>query len=449
MSARIVGLREAADALEDRHITASSLIEQSIAIAQATQPTVNAFASIARNSALEAAARSDQCFALGTQRPLEGLPIGVKDLIDTRDLETRYGSAAYLGHVPSENAQIVQRLVEQGAIIIGKTTTHEFAWGVTTASRAFGDTLNPLDPRCIPGGSSGGAAAAIACGAIAAGLGTDTGGSVRIPAAMCGVTGFKPTWGAFPTQGIFALAPSLDHPGLLGAGVSDVVLLAQALGIALPDAGASVSPRFGLIRQVDPVPLSTAVAQAFEQAVSQVSEVYSCDDVDSAGLFQGTFQAFATIVLTEGGVTHFSRHDWGFISQHYGAETVERLERARHVVLSDYLNAQQVRRLFTAKLAHAMADVDYLLLATCPCTAPLVGQSTLTIGHWQGTVREALMTYTAPFNLAGFPAISIPLPLRSADQRLPAALQIVARPGNDGGLLQVAMKLERLLAGFG
>jgi len=443
---RMAGLRDTRQALLDGHFSATALTELALSIAQAGQATVNAFASIARDSALAAAVDSDRRFAAGTARPLEGLPIGVKDLIDTQGLETRYGSPAYRGHVPSANARVVQTLVEQGAIIIGKTTTHEFAWGVTTASREFGDTLNPLDTRRIPGGSSGGAAAAIASGAVAAGLGTDTGGSVRIPAAMCGVTGFKPTYGRFPSQGIFALAPSLDHPGLLGAGVSDVRVLAEALGIASLDTAPAVTPRFGVIRQVDPVPMSDGVAQAFEQAVHHVGQAFGCDRIDTRGLFDGAFQAFAQIVLTEGGVTHFSRHDWDFISRHYGAETIERLDRARSVVMSDYANAQAVRRQLGAKLERAMIGVDYVLLPTCPCSAPLAGQSSLAIGDWSGTVREALMTYTAPFNLAGFPAISIPLPLRSIDSHLPASLQIVARPGEDAGLLQIAMQLESLLA---
>jgi aspartyl-tRNA(Asn)/glutamyl-tRNA(Gln) amidotransferase subunit A len=441
---RAPGLREARDALAGGRTSAFTLTLHALSVADASQRAVNAFATIARDKALAAAAESDRKYTMGCARPLEGLAIGVKDLIDTQGIETRYGSAAYIGNLPSADAAIVRRLVEQGAIIIGKTTTHEFAWGVTTASHEFGNTLNPLDTRCIPGGSSGGAAAAIAYGAVAAGLGTDTGGSVRIPAALCGVVGFKPTFGTFSTQGIFSLAPSLDHPGLLGASVDDIIVLADALGVALQGGETAESPRFGVIRNIEPVPLSAEVAMSFEQAIDTLGRIYPCDEVNTAGLFEGFFQAFAGIVLTEGGVTHFARNDWDFITCHYGAETVDRLDRARNVALSDYANWQQTRRQFTAKLSRAMANVDYLVLATCPCTAPRVDTSTMSIGTWQGTVREALMTYTAPFNLSGFPAISIPLPLHQ--DHLRAGLQIVARPGDDRGLLQVALKLERLLA---
>nr|WP_229452155.1 amidase [Massilia niastensis] len=443
MSGRPLALGQARSALAEGRLSATALVQEALAAADASQDRIRAFAAIARQEALAAAAESDRRLATGTARPLEGLPIGVKDLIDTRGIETRYGSAAYVGNVPRADAAIVRTLVEQGAIVIGKTATHEFAWGVTTASSAFGSTLNPHDPRHIPGGSSGGAAAAIACGAVAAGLGTDTGGSVRIPAALCGVAGFKPTRGVLPTQGIFPLAPSLDHPGLLGAGVADIVLLAGALGIGLGE-HAAAALRLGVIDAIAPVPLEDGVAADMADALALLGRVHACGAIDSAGLFDGAFQTFAGIVLAEGGMVHFGRSDWDFIAARYGAETVDRLRRARGVALGDYAHWQQERRRFAPRLERAMRDVDYLVLPTCPCAAPRVEQSSVTIGAWTGTEREALMTYTAPFNLAGFPAISIPLPARPG--RLPTGLQLVGRPGDDGGLLRLALRVEALLA---
>jgi len=443
VAARAPGLRGALDALAARRITVLGLIEQALDAAQACKRDLRAFAAIDREGALAAAAESDARYAQGRQRQLEGLAIGIKDLIDTQGIETSYGSAAYLGHLPASNADIVTALIERGAIPIGKTATHEFAWGVTTASATFGDTLNPLDRTRIPGGSSGGAAAAIACGAVAAGLGTDTGGSVRIPAALCGVVGFKPTFGALPTCGIFPLAPTLDHPGFLGATVDDVAMLAGAFRIEKPRHAAPASVRLGVVREIAPVPLSAEVAAAFDTTVASLGEVFACATLDEPGLFDGVFEAFAHIVLTEGGVEHFRRNDAGRIAAHYGRETIERLERARTMTLGDYARAQQTRHDFTARLHRAMSAVDCLVLPTCPCTAPRVNQASIDIGHWSGTVREALMTYTAPFNVAGFPAISIPLAAR--DGRLPAGLQIVAKPGRDGTLLQIAQQIEHLL----
>ncbi|MFP3753933.1 Biuret hydrolase [compost metagenome] len=437
------GLRRSLDALATRQVSATALAEQALHEAEASKRAVNAFSTIDWDRALKAAAESDRRYAENRQRPLEGLPIAIKDLIDTKGMETRYGSAAYLGHLPAADADIVKALTERGAIVVGKTTTHEFAWGVTTASARFGDTLNPLDRTRIPGGSSGGAAAAIAYGAVMAGVGTDTGGSVRIPAALCGVVGYKPTFDTFSTRGVFPLAPSCDHVGLLGAQVDDVLLLADALHIEVPESDAWLSARVGVIPEIAPVPASPAVAAAFERAIERLGRVFACVNVDTSGVFDGAFDAFANIVLIEGGIEHFRRNDRDRIATHYNPETVDRLRRAETMDLSGYAAAQQTRRQFTARLREAMSTVDYLVLPTCPCVAPYLGAATVEIGAWSGTVREALMTYTAPFNIAGFPAISIPLP--SGDCSLPAALQVVAKPGDDGALLQIAQQMELLL----
>jgi aspartyl-tRNA(Asn)/glutamyl-tRNA(Gln) amidotransferase subunit A len=439
------GLRDAMQALAGGCTTATALVTQALERAEACKKALNAFAAIDWDRALRAAADSDSRYAQGRPRALEGLPIGVKDLIDTKGIETRYGSQAYAGHVPTSDAEVVRQLTERGAIVIGKTTTHEFAWGVTTASAAYGETLNPLDRARIPGGSSGGAAAAIGWGAVAAGVGTDTGGSVRIPAALCGVVGFKPTLGTLPTRGVFPLAASLDHPGLLGRRVDDVAVLASTFRIDVPDNDAWVSARIGVIREIAPVPLATEVALAFDNAVDSLRGTFAVEPIGDEHLFDGVYAAFARIVLTEAGVEHFRRNDWQRITTHYGPETVQRLELAKAVTLGEYALAQQARRAFASRLLEAMANVDYLMLPTCPCVAPHLNETTLAIRHWSGTVREALMTYTAPFNVAGFPAISLPLPATGG--ALPAALQIVAHPGDDGALLQIAQLIEPMLQG--
>jgi len=444
---RAASLRQSLDDLAGGRIRASELVQRTLDRADDTQRRLNAFATIAREQAMAAAAASDRRYAEGTQRPLEGLPIGVKDLFDTRHIETRYGSPAFIGNIPSADACVVRTLVDQGAIVVGKTTTHEFAWGVTTASAAFGDTLHPQDPRRIPGGSSGGAAVAIADGVMAAGLGTDTGGSVRIPAALCGVAGFKPSYGALPSQGVFPLASSLDHPGLLGASVDDVRVLADALGIAAGPAAAEEPDgdpaRVGVLCAIGPVPPACEIASAFAVGADTLASAFHVKELNAEELFNGSFDAFAHIVLAEGALVHFARNDPDWIAAHYGAETVERLARARSMRLEDYVLAQQARRKLAAGLARLMAGHRFIVLPTTPCTAPPIGETALTIGAWAGSVREALMAYTAPFNLAGCPAISIPLP-RGAGA-LPAGLQVVARPGDDAALLRMASRMEQVL----
>ncbi|WP_041681667.1 MULTISPECIES: amidase [Cupriavidus] len=442
-SAPAVGLRETLANLGRGRTTAYALTELALARAEASKKDFNAFSVIDWDRALKAAAESDRRYAAGRPRPLEGLPVAVKDLIDTRGIETRYGSLAYMGHVPNADADVVKALVDKGAIIIGKTTTHEFAWGVTTSSVAFGDTLNPLDKRLIPGGSSGGAAAAIAAGVVAAGLGTDTGGSVRIPAALCGVAGFKPTLGTLSTRGIFPLAPSLDHPGILGQGVDDITVLAEAFDIAIPESDVWLSARLGVMEGIPPVPAEPAVSAAFANAIETLRKIFACESVDSADLFDGVYDAFASIVLTEGSIEHFRRNDEARIAGHYSQETRQRLDLAKGMVVRDYAGAQQTRHGLRRRLEARMATLDYLVLPTCPCLAPALDASDIAIDGWSGTVRQALMSYTSPFNIAGFPAISIPL--FSTRGMLPAAMQIVAHPGDDGALLKIALEMERML----
>lgn len=440
----VPGLRAAREALAAGRLTATALVRQSLAASEASRLSLNAFAAIDWDRALRAAADSDQRYARGCPRALEGLPIGVKDLIDTKGVETRYGSRAYLGHVPARDADIVRTLADSGAIVVGKTTTHEFAWGVSTAHPDFGATRNPLDRTRMPGGSSGGMAAAIGDGAVAAGLGTDTGGSVRIPAALCGVVGFKPTLGALSTRGVFPLAPTLDHPGLLGRSVDDVLLLAAPFGIEVPDSDAWLSARLGIVPAIAPIAPSAAVADCFRRAAGVLGNTFSCSTLDDSALFDGVFGAFARIVMGEGAAEHWRRHAPERIAADYMPETIERLQAARTLVLGDYADAQQLRLRFAARLLLLMEQHDYLLLPTCPCHAPPLQATTVEVGAWRGSVREALMTYTAPFNVAGFPAISIPLP--ADDDGLPGALQIVARPGDDGALLQIAQQIECLMA---
>jgi aspartyl-tRNA(Asn)/glutamyl-tRNA(Gln) amidotransferase subunit A len=291
---------------------------------------------------------------------------------------------------------------------------------MTTSHPTFGNTLN--------GGSSGGAAAAVRYGTVAAGLGTDTGGSVRIPAALCGVVGFKPSYRRFSTEGIFPLAPSLDHPGPIANSMEDILAVAGAMGI-----GARIleeEPRVGVVNEINPVPLTPEVAAAFDRAVATLDGSLRFSEAPAGSLFDQAFSAFTSIVLAEGSMVHFARHSSETIASQYSAETVERLSQARKLTFGDYLTAQEQRALFADRLRDYMAVYDYLILPTCPCTAPLIGDATVEIGGWSGNARQALMAYTSPSNLAGLPAIS--LPITSAPGTLPIGIQIVGHYGDDG-----------------
>lgn len=422
-------------------VRAIDLAHTTLRLVEQCQQRLNAFSVIASQEANQAAVESDRRYRDGNPRPLEGLPIGVKDVIDTKGIETRYGSAAYLENFPSDDAEVVKLLRDAGAVIIGKTTTHEFAWGVTTSSSAFGDTLHPQNRLRIPGGSSGGAAVAVADGAIAASLGTDTGGSVRIPAALCGTVGFKPTYGSISTAGIFPLAPSLDHPGVVATSVADASLVARALGVA--PAPMPASPRLGVVWEIPPVPLDHEVSAAFSQAVNSLRQSFAIADAKSSNVFDGSFSTFATIVLAEAAIGHFARNSQATIIHRYGAETVERIERSRSLTIGEYATAQTARAGLAVAISHMMEEFDFLVLPTCACLAPMVGQNDISIRGWRGSIREALMTYTAPFNLSGQPSISIPIGRRG---QLPIGLQIVGRRGDDGRLLSLAQKVADILS---
>lgn len=425
-------------------ISPLDVIDDAICSARNCQADVNAFSEIDEGGARHAASDAELRYRERRPRPLEGIAIAVKDMIDTDGLPTRYGSIVHVDHVPGNDAEVVRVLKDNGAIVVGKTTTHEFAWGVTTSSRAFGDTLNPHDHNRIPGGSSGGMAAAVAYGAVRAGLGTDTGGSVRIPAALCGVVGFKPTYGRLSLAGVFPLAISLDHVGVLGQTVDDVARVCRPLGI---DSEAGASPRrkrIGVFRQIGKVPLASGVAESFDAACANLRSQHELVELDGAGLFAECFASFAGIVLSEGGAEHFRRHDLAFITKNYEQETSSRLKLAASVELAQYANCQENRRRFTGGIERVIADFDVLITPTCPCVAPRIGADEVTIGHWNGSIREALMTYTAPFNLAGLPAISLPIQICGSDG-LPVGLQIVARRGSDEDLLAAAIEIEGLV----
>jgi aspartyl-tRNA(Asn)/glutamyl-tRNA(Gln) amidotransferase subunit A len=425
-------------------ISPVDVIDDAICYARNCQAEVNAFAEIDEIGARHAASHGERRYGERQARPLEGIAIAVKDMIDTGGISTRYGSIVHMDHVPGNDAEVVRVLKDNGAIVVGKTTTHEFAWGVTTSSKAFGDTLNPHDHSRIPGGSSGGMAAAVAYGAVRAGLGTDTGGSVRIPAALCGVVGFKPTYGRLPLAGVFPLAISLDHIGLLGQTVEDVARVCRPLGIDSESGHSPRRKRIGVFRQVGKVPLASGVAESFDTACAALRSEHDLVELDGADLFARCFASFAGIVLSEGGAVHFRRHDLAFITKHYEQETASRLKLAAAVELAEYADCQETRRRFTEDIERVIAQFDVLITPTCPCIAPRIGAEEVTIGHWNGSIREALMTYTAPFNLAGLPAISLPIQVCRNDG-LPVGLQIIAKRGCDEDLLAAATEIEGLL----
>ncbi len=407
------------------------------------RPELNAFITVMRASALAEAAAAERAIASGQYRgPLHGVPISVKDLIDVAGTATTAGSAVPPGH-PAHDAPIVTRLREAGAIVIGKTNLHEFAFGTTSEESAFGPVRHPLDPSRSAGGSSGGAAAALLEGMCFASIGTDTGGSVRIPAAACGVVGLKPGLGEVPTDGIVPLSTTLDHPGPLARTVGDAAAVFHALCGRAP-AFATAAPRplvLGLPGGYFCERLHPDVRAALAAARSGLAaDGHRLQTVSIEGA-AWTATVYLHIVLPEASWFHASlleRH-----ADRYSPGVRLRLEMGRYILAEDYVRAMHLRAVLTRAVDAALAGCDALLLPTLPIPAPIIGKAGVELDGHEEPVRAVMLRLTQLFNITGHPAIA--LPAGTTRDGWPVSLQLVGRRGATVRLLGAAAAVEARL----
>ena len=351
--------------------------------------------------------------------PPEGARLAVKDLIDTAGLVTTYGSAIFRDHLPERSATAVVRLEEAGYGIVGKTNLHEFAYGITSDNPHFGAVVNPLDPGRIPGGSSGGNGAALAAGLCDVALGTDSAGSVRLPAACCGVVGLKPSWGLVATEGVFPLAPTFDTVGPMAPTVAACAKLAQALGVPVDGGSREVRAAVAWTEGADRL-----VRARVEEAAAHLPHVEHID-FPLPGDLNPAFQVEAAEVHRE----LFAEH-----ADLYG-ENVRRKLEAAFAVTDEQAEASRAERdHYRERALEALDGFDVLLTPTMPMVAPPVGIGDLAL-------RERMISLTRPFNASGWPALA--LPCGPAEDDLPASLQIAARPGDDALVLAVGAALEQ------
>ncbi|MDT7614727.1 MAG: aspartyl-tRNA(Asn)/glutamyl-tRNA(Gln) amidotransferase subunit [Pseudonocardiales bacterium] len=407
--------------------------------------THNAVITLDAERALEQAAVLDAELARGEWRgPLHGVAVGVKDLFDVAGLPTRAGSDVLADAPPATaDGPVVARLREAGAVVVAKLHTHEFAYGPTGDVAATGPALNPHDPTRITGGSSSGSAAAVAAGHLPLALGTDTGASVRTPAALCGVVGLKPTFGRLSTDRVFPLSESLDHVGLLTADVHSASVAWDVLsrpdgtggGIQLPGVK---GVRVGVLvddywRAADPVidaGVGAAVARLRDQGASVV-EVRT-------PMIDGLADVYGTIVGAEAFATHA---DWITTRpQDYQPATRERITPNAGMAARTYVDALRTRRRLVAEL-RAAADVDVLVLGTTRLRATPIGADTVEVDGKEVPVRASLLALTLPFNLTGWPAVSVPGAV--SDGGLPVGVQVVGVGMEERGVLRVAGALTR------
>jgi aspartyl-tRNA(Asn)/glutamyl-tRNA(Gln) amidotransferase subunit A len=350
--------------------------------------------------------------------PREGINLAVKDLYDTAGLTTTYGSVVFADHVPERSAAAVTRLEAGGYVNVGKTNLHEFAYGVTSQNPHFGTVPNPIAPERTAGGSSGGSAAALAAGLAEAALGTDSGGSIRIPAACCGVVGFKPTFGLVPLDGVFPLAPTFDHAGPMARTVDGCARMMEAFvpGFELPD-GAEPTVGVAWLEHCDPL-VRERVQEAAERLNARAIDFPLVED-DVGPMF-----------MREVADVHrdlFAEH-----ADSYGDNVRAKIERCLAVTDSEYEAATRRREEYRERCEAVMEGFDLLLVPTLAFVAPPQPED-------ERSVREAMIRFTLPFNALGWPALA--LPARPAEDGLPSSVQLVGRARDDGLVLATGLRL--------
>ncbi|MCW2736815.1 amidase [Nocardioides sp.] len=443
---------EAAGALiRSGELSPVELIDSVLARIQATEPRVMAFSHLTAEQARDAAIAAEQELASGRYRgPLHGLPLAVKDLYDTAGVPTTASSAVREGNVPSSDAAVVRRLLDAGMIMVGKTFTHEFAYGSFTPP-----TRNPWDGDHIPGGSSGGSAAAVAAGSCVVALGTDTAGSIRMPASFCGVVGLKPTYGRASKRGVTPLAWSLDHVGPMARNTRDVALVMDAIAGHDPlDSGSVDAPvpdhAAGLASGVDGLRVGVPTNYFFEHVADDVEQAVRAAIVTLQGLGAEVREVVVPhadvlmaaewgIMLPEASAYHQqSLRDNGDL---YGADVRALLEAGELVLATDYIRAQRVRAVIREAWRGMFSDIDVLVTPTVPFAAPRAGEAEVNWGD--GTieaVHDATIRLTSPANVTGVPALTIPVGFSRAG--LPLGMQIHGRPFAEATVLRVGYAYE-------
>ena len=358
--------------------------------------------------------------------PVDGIPLAVKDLLDTAGLTTTYGSAVFAEHVPARSAEAVVRLETAGYANVGKTNLHEFAYGITSENPHFGTVPNPIAPGRIAGGSSGGSAAALAAGLADAALGTDSGGSIRIPSACCGTVGLKPTYDLVPTGGCFPLAPSFDHVGPMARTVEGCGAQLEALVAGFEptrlESLEELTVAVAWTDEADPL-----VRERVREAAARFPRTHTVDwprpQIDA-------------LFMREVADVHRELYDEN--SELYGDDVATKIERCLAVTDAEATLAARARHEYRERCDELLEGCDLLLTPTLPCVAPRTGVGDLAL-------RATLVRNTLPFNTLGWPALA--LPCGAAEDGLPASVQLVGRADADALVLAAGERLAEALSG--
>lgn len=418
-------------------ITSVELTRHALDAIAALDPLLNAFITVDAEGAMAAARQADAELSRGVDRgPLHGMPAGVKDVIMVKGLPATMGSRHFADHVADADASCVTLLREAGAVIVGMTNTHEFAYGPTGDRSAAGPTRNPCDVSRMSGGSSGGSAVAVAAGMIPLALGTDTGGSVRIPAALSGATGFKPAYGVLPADGVFPLSKSLDHVGLFARDAQDCLVAYRALMPGdrhfPPRRPGAERPRVAWLDPGAVIPCDPRVVRATRRfleggAGPAPERRLSREDADDLRETFFSIQSHEVIEVHAGRMAQAP----GLFDD----EVLERLRTAATVSRGRYASAMGARSRLAETVRSLFGHDDVLAMPTVPITAPALGRREVDVNGTPVAVRDALLSLTSPWNVLGLPALSI---TAGTVDGLPVGLQLVCLPGREHLLFQTA-----------
>jgi aspartyl-tRNA(Asn)/glutamyl-tRNA(Gln) amidotransferase subunit A len=443
-------IAEASRKMARKELSAVELTQAALERIERLNPQLNAFITVLAEQALGDARAAEREIMSGHMRgPLQGIPIALKDLCATKGIRTTAGSKILRDYVPTEDATVATRFAQGGTILLGKLHMNEFAYGPDGDNVHYGRVRNPWNPECMTGGSSSGSGAAVAASLCLGALGTDTGGSIRIPSALCGITGIKPTYGRVSRYGITPLCWSLDHAGPMAKTVEDVALLLQAMaGYDAKDPSTVQQPvpnyaaalnggvrglRVGMPREYFYDSLDPEIDSAVRQAIEVIKGLgASIREVSWPSLRFATLSALL-IVLAEASAFHAP---WiRTRPEDYHPDIALRLKWGLLLPASAYLKAQRLRALMCQEVTRLWREVDVLMTPATMLAAPRPSELQVRVGDRQVSTREAMLRLMRPFNLTGLPAMAIPCGFTAAG--LPIGLQIAGKPFDEATVLRV------------
>ena len=448
-----LNISEAATLLKQKEISPVELTQAHLERIQRMDRQMNSFLTLTPELALQQARQAESEIQHGQYKgPLHGIPLAFKDLYETRGIRTTAGSTFFAEYIPEADAAVVQRLKEAGTVMLGKLNMHEIALGVTNENPHYGDCCNPWDLKRISGGSSGGNAAALAAGLCMGALGSDTGGSIRIPAALCGVVGLKPTYGRVSLRGVIPLSWNLDHAGPMGRSVRDVAILLQAIAGYDPEDAWSVDrPEEDYLidqtRKISDWRIALAVDDYFSdpaivneevlQAVQHAAVVFESlgAQVEHVAFPNAREAAMANGLMTPADAAAFHHQRLSENPQGFGRDVLKRLQPGAPYPSTEYSFARRMQPILRCKYNEFFEEFDVLLTPTTPIIAPIRGSA-------DAVERAKLLTrFTAPFNLTGLPALSVLCGWSS--EKMPIGLQIIGKPWAEAKVLLVGELFEQ------